>query len=408
VVIAVVGAALQICVYIWRNEPLGWSGPTRFAIMAIAALLFLASGWMNFNRLAMNYFYRDRLAEAYLETNQPDHRAANALKPLRDASKIRLTDLHGRSAGGAPGDCVNPAPYHLVVTCLNLTDSGGRPRQATRKTDQFIFSKLFCGSESSGFLPTEQYRLGKTQLADAMTISGAAASPAMGQQTFFAQSLAMTLFNVRLGQWMENPSWAAGTDERRTFWPPYLVREIIASSDADSRLVYLSDGGHSGDNVGIYPLLKRRCRLIVALDAEQDQAYACKSLVEALRQIRIDEDIEVEIDLTPLRPRGAGGMSAAHYVIGRIVYRDAPDGWLIVLKSSLTGDEQETIANYRRGDATFPHQSTGDLFFDDAQFEAYRLLGEHMVDTVLDTDTSCREVLEPAPREAHTVRPREA
>ena len=34
---------------------------------------------------------------------------------------------------------------------------------------------------------------------------------------------------------------------RFTFWPWYLLREIFGSCDATQRLVYLSDGGHSGE-----------------------------------------------------------------------------------------------------------------------------------------------------------------
>ena len=160
----------------------------------------------------------------------------------------------------------------------------------------------------------------------------------------------------------------------------------------------------------------RRCRLIVAVDAEHDPAGSGNSLVEALRQIRIDEGIEVDIDLAPLKPGQDGAPSAAHFVSGRIDYPEKPldddvgagegngqegetipasTGWLVVVKSSLTGDEPEMISNYKRNHEAFPHQTTGDLFFDDAQFEAYRQLGEHMVDTLLDSSAPCRDMLRP-------------
>jgi len=47
-----------------------------------------------------------------------------------------------------------------------------------------------------------------------------------------------------------------------------------------------------------------------------------------------------------------------------------------VLKSSLVGNEPATVLNYRQENADFPHQTTGDQFFDDDQFESYRALGE--------------------------------
>ena len=418
VVLAVLGSWLLIAVTIWRLEPEGASEPFRLAVCLVALALFVVSGSaLNFNRLSLHYFYRDRLAEAYLRTTRGDPGAGNALTTLRDNEHLRLHHLHGRRRRGRPEECVTGAPYHLLVTCLNLS-ADERPSQTTRKTDQFVFSRLFCGSDTTGFLETWSYRAGDTQLVDAMTISGAAASPAMGRRSFLAQSVAMTLFNVRLGQWLENPAYKRSTLPRWTFWPGYLLSEILASCDADGRLVYLSDGGHSGDNLGIYPLLKRRCELILAVDAEHDPEYSGNSLVEALRQIHLDEGIEVDIDLSPLRPGADGKPSTAHFVSAPIHYPkrrlasgetlDPSEGCLVVIKSSLTGDEPEMVANYQRNNEPFPHETTGDLFFDDAQFEAYRLLGEHMLDIVLDTDTTCREVLEPGPHGKGAATPRGA
>ena len=393
VVLATLGAALLICVLIWRHEPAGHPLGTRAAIVAVALLAWWSTGWFNFNRLALHTFYRDRLTEAFLRTTAADPKSGNALVPLREGEYMQVQDLHGRGAGGRAGTCVTSAPYHLIVSCLNLTGASHFARQATRRTDQFIFSKLYCGSATSGFEETARYRGGKTRLSHAMTISGAAASPAMGKLSFFGQSLAMTLFNVRLGQWMENPSWARGTGRKRTFWPYWLIREIFASSDADKRLLYLSDGGHSGDNLGIYPLLKRRCRLIVAVDGEYDPECSGDSLVEGLRQISIDEGIDVRIDLRSLRPDPKTGHSKAHYVTGEINYPGNQKGWLVVVKSTLTDDEPEVVANYKRGSEEFPHETTGDLFFDDAQFEAYRRLGEHMVKTLLQSSAVCHAEL---------------
>ena len=53
---------------------------------------------------------------------------------------------------------------------------------------------------------------------------------------------------------------------------------------------------------------------------------------------------------------------------------------MIYLKLSLTGNEGEFIRRYRLDEPEFPHQSTADQFFTEAQFEAYRSLGEHVGD----------------------------
>jgi hypothetical protein len=239
---------------------------------------------------------------------------------------------------------------------------------------------------------TDKYRSGETKLARAMTISGAAASSAIGGQTFLAQSFALTLLGVRLGQWMENPRYRDGRRANRNeggvFWPFYLLREMIGSTDANRRLVNLSDGGHTGDNVGICPLLKRRCATIIACDAEADPQTAFGSLTEALRQIYVDEGIRVEIDLDQIKPDPTTRRSAKHWAVGRIRYPRIADqdgrtlrpeemGHLVVLKSSFVGgaEDSEPLKNYRQGHPDFPHEGTIDQFFDDNQFESYRELG---------------------------------
>ena len=57
-----------------------------------------------------------------------------------------------------------------------------------------------------------------------------------------------------------------------------------------------------------------------------------------------------------------------------------PAGTLIYVKASIP-DASEVPAhvhNYAKENADFPHQTTIDQFFDDAQFEAYRALGHHV------------------------------
>jgi hypothetical protein len=58
-----------------------------------------------------------------------------------------------------------------------------------------------------------------------------------------------------------------------------------------------------------------------------------------------------------------------------------PTGWLIYLKLSVTGNEPDVVNSYRLKNSAFPHDPTlTDQVFDEAQFEAYRCLGEHAAD----------------------------
>lgn len=59
-------------------------------------------------------------------------------------------------------------------------------------------------------------------------------------------------------------------------------------------------------------------------------------------------------------------------------------GLLLVIKLALTGNESELLMRYRREYPSFPHQSTVQQLFSEAQFEAYRALGEHAADAAFD------------------------
>ncbi|HEX9636742.1 MAG TPA: hypothetical protein VGB99_04365 [Acidobacteriota bacterium] len=420
---------LWICAVILRLEEQRrgmdlWSPTQVIGFRSIIGVVFLGlllvlGILLDFNKLSLHHFYRDRLVEAYLQTVGPSktrgdrhHRVEDALDTKRDNAEMPLTRLHGSlepiakrsmqdsladyyqrimpqtkkaraaQAAAPPELAATSAPYHLLVTCLNMTRSRDL-RLRNRRSDLFVFSKLYCGSHTTGYMDTRRYRGGATKLAAAMTISGAAVSPAIGSGTFFAQAFATSLFNVRLGQWIENPAYRNGASAHRrenlVFWPYYLIKEMLGATDAGDRLVYLSDGGHTGDNLGIGPLLQRRCRLIVALDAECDPELGFGSLIQAIRLASIDTDVErIEIDLEPIRPQPGSGRSQRHVAVGRIDYGAGQKGWLVLLKASLTGDEDEPIKGYQRLYAVFPHQTTADQFFDDAQFESYRDLGQHL------------------------------
>jgi hypothetical protein len=333
------------------------------------------------NKLSPHYFYGDRLAETYLLSELAD--TEGKLHTFRDAMEMPLASLYGEPADPKKDPWRNPAPYHLINAAINLGGSRDLTRK-DRKSGYWLFSKLYCGSTHTGFRLTSKYRNRETKLARAVGISGAAASSAIGTATFFAQAFATVLFNVRLGYWMENPRHKESLthQEGGAFWPAHLWRELSMNTTEHGRLVNLSDGGHTGDNVGIYPLFQRRCKVIIACDAERDPGLSFGSFTEALRHAYIDLGVSVDIDLSMIRPDPVTGYSRSHCAVGRVSYPDATgqESFLIYLKNSLNGDEPEPILNYRSAHPAFPHESTVDQFFDDAQFESYRALGVHLAE----------------------------
>jgi len=77
--------------------------------------------------------------------------------------------------------------------------------------------------------------------------------------------------------------------------------------------------------------------------------------------------------------------SLACAALARIRYDRDPErvSWLLYLKPALVGDEPTDVQHYQAEYPDFPHESTADQFFDEAQWESYRRLGLHVADRVL-------------------------
>ncbi len=96
--------------------------------------------------------------------------------------------------------------FPLINTALNLVATRELDWQE-RLAESFVLSPLYCGSESTGYQPLpDDFRRGNMTLGRAVAISGAAADPNMGHHTTTAVMALMTVFNTRLGWWIENPS----------------------------------------------------------------------------------------------------------------------------------------------------------------------------------------------------------
>jgi hypothetical protein len=153
---------------------------------------------------------------------------------------------------------------------------------------------------------------------------------------------------------------------------------MLGLMDEKSTWLNLSDGGHI-ENLGVYELLRRRCKFIVAIDGEQDERMTFAGLTTLQRLAAIDFGIQLHIDLDELRLTEKG-LSRSHFRFCRIEYPEGAYGYLLYVKLSLTGNEGEFIRRYRFDEPAFPHHSTADQFFSESQFEAYRSLGEHVGD----------------------------
>jgi len=258
-------------------------------------------------------------------------------------------------------------------------------QQDLRWTDAFLFSRRYCGSELTGYAPTqvyESYSRKSISLADAMAVSGAAVSPGRLDNWLFV--FLMFVLNLRLGQWLPNPR--AG----RPRWRPRIL-PLLASlwrKAEDRAHCLVSDGGHS-ENLGILPLLTRRCALIIACDAGHDPDFVFYDLANVIRIARIHDGIQFldlkedrPFDTDVFRPGKPDAFSRRHHLLIRIRYPEEegrPDGLLVYLKTSLTGDESADLIQYRKESSGFPHESTYEQIYSDVQVESYRELGFHTI-----------------------------
>jgi hypothetical protein len=356
-----------------RVWPIVIYAPAILLLWAMAASYFV-----NINKFSLHAFYRNRLIRAYLGASNRERRPS-AFTGFDEGDNPKMRQL--------PQD----KPIHIVNIALNLVH-GQRLAWQERKASSFTVSPLAAGNPQIGYRSVERYGE-QISLGTAMAISGAAVSPNMGYHSSPMLALLMTLFNARLGWWLGNPSKGAWDQAGPLQSVLPFIMEVFGLTDEKQRFVYLSDGGHF-ENIGVYEMLRRRCRTIVAIDAGCDPNLKFEDLGNAIRKARIDFGVEIEFD-APRAPPGSVAMRlglanrpkvpccSPYCSIARIHYPEIPEaGALIYIKAAIHGNEPQDVLSYAAANPTFPHESTADQFFSESQFESYRRLGLHIGSTI--------------------------
>jgi hypothetical protein len=410
------------------------AGHENFSIVwlycGIAVALFVMTSFFKPNANSLHQLYRDKLSKAFLFNPFRRETQGSDAEDLVPRDMKRLQDISPATGG----------PYHLLNAALNLQGSVYANRRG-RNASFFLFSSQFVGSDVTGYV--EAWKIAQKDphldLGTAMAISGAAVSSNMGSASIKPLAPTLALLNIRLGYWMINPRYvrAAGS-----FWRGiakqsaslvglaarpgaeslgkaadsnplslreigktvrrkasetfkfYLLAEIFGRINESSPHIYLTDGGHI-ENLGLYTLLTRRCRVIFVVDGEADPQLSFHALAIAQRYARIDLGVRIDLPwqgiadvanaATKLAQKGepippTGG---PHCAVGSILYPGGEKGVIVYVKASLTGDEPDYVVDYKMRNPIFPHESTGDQFFTEEQFEVYRALGFHALDGFL-------------------------
>jgi hypothetical protein len=320
-----------------------------------------------------------------------------------------------------------------------LFESRRRAIEPIMPTDEHDFVHALCDQKKPG--PDHAQHIEALSLGRWVAVSGAAFTTGTGSNTTFGLSLLLGLANVRLGYWWDSGITAGtctaghcpnflelGSRLLSRVLPvqTYLLNEFFARFHGPARRHwYLSDGGHF-ENTACYELVRRRVPFIICSDAGGDARYEFEDLANLVRKARTDFGAEIQIarraedratddpgvrfpmpkleelvhpnlldvigapdDFQPLpQPSSSdeGGSSERHdrysrrhAVLARIHYLDNDQfSWLLVIKPSLMGDEATDVVQYQRAHPSFPQEPTSDQYFDEAQWESYRKLGEHI------------------------------
>ncbi len=355
--------------------------------LALTLAVIVVSATFTENANGLHRLYRDRLRLAYRLSDGagkplplhalPDlapyllvNGTLNARLPKKEESK--------RKAGAAPPIPPNRPPD---------------PAKRGRNAEFFLFSKHAIGSETTLYADPKWISSAEPELdlAAAAAISGAAVSSSMGRIGIGLLGPTLALLNLRLGFWLPNPS---RPEAKNRHWEDlfrlYLFAEAFGRLRSDSSRIYVTDGGHI-DNIGLYQLLKRRCKFIIVVDSEADPAMNFSAFADVQRFARIDEGVLISLDWRTFRnttlerladrsvPGAASRENPPRISIGCITYEGGEEGILLYVKAAVMGSEPDYVLDYERRYPDFPHEATSDQFFSEEQMEAYRALGFHAV-----------------------------
>jgi hypothetical protein len=212
----------------------------------------------------------------------------------------------------------------------------------------------------------------------------------MGYKTVQAAVSILALLNVRLGRWMPNPGSGYIQQSAREDGGHHLgvgareaLREFWGHHPADSDLLYVSDGAHY-ENLGIVELLRRQCRVIIAVDSSGGRVGAAGALEHSLRLARAELGLEIDIDMSPfMQSETDRNMIRRCWSLGSVTYSDGSRASVLVVRIGTDSQTPPSVVECGRAIRKFPHTSTLNQFYNVQSFQAYVELGRSSMATAL-------------------------
>lgn len=380
------------------------------ALIVVALASGQFAGFLNLSTLQS--VYSARLTRAYLGASnykrfeQASSTSHSVAEPIK-GDNLSVDALYSNKL----------APIHYINVCVNQTvgpDAQLVQRDRKGKSLTIAPDGFYLDGEPYAFPYSSKRKSSELHaeltVGEWIGVSGAAVSTGLGRSTSLGTSLLLGFANVRLGRW-----WASGAVNaspsnvgliRKLFrTQTYLIDEIRAFFQG-TRLPYqyLSDGGHF-ENTGAYEMLRpeRKISLLVVCDCGADPDYKFDNLANLVRLARIDHGLEICVndrvtrEGNPLSRYFSTPESIQSSLSDDLSKRSEkcavlfdvfpeneiktsdkqrlPSARIVLIKPTLVFGVPADVVNYKVQHSRFPQESTGDQFFDEAQWESYRKLG---------------------------------
>jgi len=415
-----------------------WLYPAALLIWGVLYFALDPTGW------SLHMLYRSRLRAAFLST-KTNHHSHSTLKwkmgilPLNTKNEPLLSEYDYRPR---PLICCSAARRTKDVTGVKAVSMVFEPSGVTLYDDPENPASLTFEEYEGVLERADRYRRfplkkrlfehrgwpsrkAHARISGLMALSGAALSPSMGRLDLGTSNSLFAAFNVRLGAWLPNPrhikdksgdenatvlkvviadlakaTKAAAVNlgnvlrlvrsaEGETYKPLrglYMFKELFGSYDLKKDpYVYVTDGGH-WENLGLVELLRKRCKLIVCIDASGDPPGDFKTLRTAIELANLELGAQVLIEdeqFEKMTPKPHQRPDSAH-LFGTIRYRNASgEGTLIYVKNLVTESSDRSIRGFAAKDPNFPDYSTVNQDLDAEQFYNLALLGRESTQLAL-------------------------
>jgi len=362
----------------------------------LVLLILLPAITLSPNWTSLHRYYKNRLRNAYLRKN----------------GHVKLKDLTNSAA-----------PYPLINSTVHVRkDDYSNSKSVTYRgqinSNYFLFSPLYCGSQVTHYVRTDKSVFSAFSLATAMATSGAALNTFMGNVKINgALRLLISVLNLKTGILAPSP---LRTWKGPVFYPYQTVSEALGMAKTTSYRIQISDGGHI-ENLAVYELFRRKVKTIIAIDGGQDSKFDFSDLRNLIIRARHELGVIITFDeennpAQTMKPDLVNGVSQSYFAVAKISgmkdsYAQGYEGVFIYVKSTLLPSQEFKLRDLknrlqsikageiegdfdlerRKLDSTmystynpdFPHETTSDQFFEEAQWDSYYKLGGKIGDKLI-------------------------